>query len=291
MKIIKVIGGLGNQMFQFALATSLKKAFPHERILLDLKDFHGYRIHNGFELPHIFNIDYQEATWKDIFKVSYPIGNYTLSRFFKKFLPPRKSMIIENDPKDIIPSVFDDDRDLYYDGYWQHEFYFKHLAEQMRHIYTFPKLKDDKNLQVVSEIEGKNSVSIHIRRGDYLTNPLFKDICNLNYYQEAIQYMNAYIKPDVYCVFSDDMDWCKTHLSTFLDFEKCIFIDWNKSKDSYIDMQLISMCKHNIIANSTFSWWGAWLNTNPDKTVIAPKKWINTKHIYHDPIPDTWLRL
>lgn len=291
MKIINIIGGLGNQMFQYALAVSLQEAHPEERILLDLTNFKGYGIHNGFELQNIFHIPFQEATFNELLKVTYPLCNYTFSRYAKKILPSRKSMIQENDAKDIIETFFIEDRNLYIDGYWQHEYYFQHCADTIRKIYTFPDLGDSKNLEVFNRLRESNSTSIHIRRGDYITNKLYKGICDLDYYREALRIIDHSTKTDIYCIFSDDIDWCKDNLSTIINMENCIFVNWNKGKDSYIDMQLISSCKHNIIANSTFSWWGAWLNTNPSKIVIAPQKWVNTKHPYNSPVPNGWIKI
>jgi hypothetical protein len=133
-----------------------------------------------------------------------------------------------------------------------------------------------------------NSISIHVRRGDYLNHESYKNICGLNYYCSAIRYIKTLIMDPFFIVFSDDILWCKENLNNILSDTSVIYVDWNTGKESYKDMQLISNCKHNIIANSSFSWWGAWLNTFPNKIIIAPKKWLNT-NIESTPRIANWL--
>ena len=114
-------------------------------------------------------------------------------------------------------------------------------------------------------------------------------ICSEKYFDSAIKYINERIPKPIFFVFSDDIEWCRTKLN----IANAIYVDWNKDDNSFRDMQLMSMCKHNIICNSTFSWWGAYLNNNPDKIVIAPNKWmkINDKLFEGDIVPPTWIKL
>jgi len=134
-----------------------------------------------------------------------------------------------------------------------------------------------------------NSVSIHFRRGDYVTNPLTSQhhgVCSNKYYQDAISLLKSKISQPHFFLFSDEPEWLKTNVSLQEPFR---IIDNNPG---YVDLYLMSNCKHNIIANSSFSWWGAWLNNNPDKIVIAPHKWFNEPGINtYDLIPETWIRL
>ena len=149
----------------------------------------------------------------------------------------------------------------------------------------------EKNKNILEEIKKRNSISIHIRRGDYVNDinakKILGDNCNLLYYQKAIEYIYSVITSPFFYIFSDEPEWVKNNFS-FL--ENSLIIDWNKGKDSWQDMMLMSHCKHNIIANSSFSWWGAWLNNNNNKIVIAPKKWFNTFEAPYI-VPNEWIRI
>jgi len=137
-----------------------------------------------------------------------------------------------------------------------------------------------------------NSVSLHIRRGDYLSKSVevFEPL-NLDYYYSGIEYFNNTIKEPHYFVFSDDIEWAK---SNFVQSSSYTVVDYNGADKGYEDMRLMSLCKHNIIANSSFSWWGAWLNRNPDKNVLAPKKWFSSKTSNlnsNDLLPSSWIKI
>lgn len=139
---------------------------------------------------------------------------------------------------------------------------------------------------MIEKIIGTDSVSLHVRRSDYIGS-YFAGICTLEYYAKTVEYMRKHIQKSIFFVFSDDIPWCKEHLNLA---DNVYFIDWNKGKDSYKDLILMSNCKHNIIANSSFSWWGARLNNNPTKIVIAPHKWHQNLD-YKDIIPSDWIKI
>ena len=288
MRIVKVIGGLGNQMFQFALYKALQRQFPEERVLLDLRCFNGYHKHRGFEIPMIFDVTYEEANWKEVAKVAYPYPNFQTWRFGSRILPDRKTMLKEKADYAFEPTAMTRKGDTYYDGYWQHEEYFLDYREEMLRTYTFPAFEDERNRETACLIANKNSCAIHIRRGDYVRDKLFRDICDLDYYQTAILRMKGAAIPDLFCVFSDDASWCREHISPLLGQTEAIYVDWNTDGNSFHDMHLMSLCRHQIIANSSFSWWGAWLNTNKEKVVIAPRKWWNISGA-HTPISNSWI--
>ena len=290
MKIVKVIGGLGNQMFQFALYEALRMQFPEEQILLDLHCFNGYHKHRGFEIPRIFGITYEEANWKEVAKVAYPFPNYQSWRIGSRILPCRKTMLKEGADYVFEPKVLTRKGDTYYDGYWQHEEYFTAIREDILKTFTFPAFVDQRNQETARFITEKNSCAIHIRRGDYVKDRLFRGICDVDYYKTAIQRMKELTNPKVFCIFSDDTVWCREYLSVLLGQAETIYVDWNTGEKSFQDMHLISLCRHQIIANSSFSWWGAWLNTNKEKVVIAPRKWWNMSGV-HTPIPTSWIRI
>ena len=199
-------------------------------------------------------------------------------------------MYIESIDHKLDLSIFNVATDCYFDGYWQNENYFSFCQSIVRKNFTFPIIEDSRNIEVLNAIRLKNAVSIHVRRGDYLNNSILGNNCNLDYYKNAIEYMLNYQSVNLFCVFSNDIEWCKEKLGPLLHSVQTLYIDWNKDKSSFVDMQLMSMCAHNIIANSSFSWWGAWLNQNPSKVVIAPRKWRNIETA-SDPVPDNWIRI
>lgn len=290
MKIINILGGLGNQMFQYALAISLKAKFTNEEILVDTSNFRGYHLHNGYELDSIFNLSIKTANFSQILKVGYPYMHYQLWRVGKKILPKRKSMIMGFQDKPF--EEFDSNvGDAYYDGYWQSEYFFKDYRDDVLREFKFPEICDEKNLEVLKDIRGKKSLSIHIRRGDYVNHPLFKDICTVNYYKNALKSMRERSEIEKILVFSNDTLWCEKMFNTELSDINPTFVNWNKGNQSFRDMQLMSYCSHNIIANSSFSWWGAWLNQNPEKIVIAPIKWSNRDTLQSFYIPDNWIKV
>ena len=138
-------------------------------------------------------------------------------------------------------------------------------------------------------IKSKQSpISIHVRRDDYLSSKYvsgFGGICTIEYYNKAVERIKEEVIDPVFYIFSDDINWCRENLK----LEQGVFIDWNTGKESWQDMFLMSQCKHNIIANSSFSWWGAWLNSNSEKIVIAPRIWWNG--LKDDVVPDSWIRI
>lgn len=290
MIIIKVMGGLGNQMFQYSFYKQLKSQIKDAK--LDLSVFENCNLHNGYELNKIFNVDEDIASKDEIMKLSEDYSNNQIFRRIKrKFFGIKRTHYVQRDfgynKLDFIGNM----NDLYLEGYWQSEKYFSDVKDVIVKEFTFKNKLTNKNKEIVKLIKDSNSISVHIRRGDYIFNPeaskIYSGICNLEYYKNALDIIKNNVSKPQFLVFSDDMDWVKNNLS----LESCVYVDWNKNQESYIDMQLMSLCKHNIIANSTFSWWGAWLNSNENKIVIAPKKWFNTNANTTDLIPESWKRI
>lgn len=289
MKIVKILGGLGNQMFQYALACSIKANQPEEEVKLDLHCFRGYHLHNGYELNKIFHPSFQAAQLKEVIKVAYPYCNYNFWRIGSRLLPSKKSMITEDSRKAIDTSILSLNGSAYYDGYWQSEEYFKDIRDCILKEFSFP-LFEEKNKACAEAILNSNSLSIHVRRGDFINHPLYKGICTLQYYKNAIDKINSMTKIDHVFIFSNDIKWCQDNFSSLLNDKTTTYIDWNKGAQSYIDIHLMSLCKHNIIANSSFSWWGAWLNQNKDKIVVSPRIWDNSGSA-SNPICKTWTKI
>ena len=271
MIITKLIGGLGNQMFQYAAGR--RAAYVNKTELkLDTSWFKNPdgAIKRDY-LLNVFNIEEVFATKEEINK--FNVRNQgLLTLFYKKILK------INNN--------------TYLEGYWQSEKYFKDIKDIIRKEFILKNKADVANQKMIRQIKNCDSVSIHIRRGDYVfdekTNK-YHGFCDLDYYLKAVVLIAKKVKNPQFFVFSDDPIWVKQNLHLKFPY---LYVDHNTGKKDYEDMRLMSECKHNIIANSSFSWWGAWLNKNKDKIVIAPKKWfressINTK----DLIPKSWIKI
>ena len=293
MIISHILGGIGNQMFQYAAGRALSLS-THQTYSLDLNDFTDYQLHNGFELERVFNI---EKVVKSTSSNIQELLGWRANSFAKKVLRrPQfaslrgKSFIVE--PYfNYWPAFFKLDHDCYLYGYWQSEQYFKDFADIIRQDFAFKIPLDERNKKVVLEMTNTQSVSLHVRRGDYVNDPKNSNImhiCSLEYYRQAINHIVNRIEQPVFYIFSDDIVWVKEHLS--IEFP-CVYIDHNSGSESYRDMQLMSLCKHHVIANSSFSWWGAWLNANPEKTVIAPREWFVNKNNVDDLIPHNWIKI
>ena len=291
MIITNIIGGLGNQMFQYAAgrARSLNLSVP---LKLDTRDFSGYQLHQGFELNRVFNCNAEIAAGIDLAKTL----DWQRSKFAQRFLRRpqfkclrHKSYVVE--PHFNYWSGISQLKDnIYLDGYWQSEQYFIEFADKIRTEFTFKLPVSLKNKEISTQISNINAVSLHIRRGDYVSNAknAYIGTCSLDYYRAAIAKINSIVDKPIFYVFSDDFNWAKNNL--ILD-SKSVFISHNTGKESYNDMRLISLCKHHIIANSSFSWWGAWLNRNAEKIVIAPKQWFAGDMNDVDLVPSNWLKM
>jgi hypothetical protein len=276
MVIIQLDGGLGNQMFEYALYYSFLKKGINSK--LDTSKFDEKNAHNGYELEKIFNINgiYCTKLEKKIIKPASKL----LHIFFKHPYKEKKQwQWAYHDEASNIKFGF-------LKGYWQNEKYFKNIENDIRQKFKFPSLSDSKNIEILDKMKKTNSVSLHIRRGDYLLEGRGCSI-NITYYDKAISLINQRLTGPYFFIFSDDIEWAKDNIKE----KNVTFIDWNNNDRSFIDMQLMSLCKHNIIANSSFSWWGAWLNANPSKIVIAPMQWMPHIEEARDLIPNDWVKL
>jgi len=299
MKIVNITGGLGNQMFQYAFALALQNRYPQEKVCIDIQHyntiffryFKGINLHNGFEISKVFpNANLPIATPKELMKISYWIPNYVLSRLARKVLPTRNHEYIApysmNYSYD--KTAFENPDSCYYEGYWQCAKYLSELKDTLYKIYSHP-VPNDYNAKLICDIQSCNSVGIHVRRGDYLNEPEFKGICDLEYYTKSI---NEILKQNALCtffIFSNDMEWCRENLTPLMKENKIVFVSKNKGADSCWDMFLMTYCKNLIIANSSFSWWGAFLNKNVVK-VYAPYPWLN-RNCEIDLYESSWIQI
>lgn len=303
MRIVKVSGGLGNQMFQYAFYLSLiEKGFSS--VKLDLGSYRGKTtyngidlVHNGFELKRLFDIDFEEASKKEVNRLSYQPENI-LKRVLRKYFTKKTHFI---DRKFCYQSeiFLNRSKDLYLEGDWQTEKYFSFIEDKIRKTFSFKALISEKNIKLLESLSNDNA-SIHIRRGDYLKTQTM-NVCDERYYLNAVKKLLELKPIKELLVFSDDIAWCREKLNLERFNLKVIYVDWNTKEDSYQDMYLMSKCNNSIIANSSFSWWGAWLSENPSKTVICPEIW-NLRQLnpdmdkyyrsnYDDIIPSSWIKV
>ena len=255
-------GGLGNQMFIYALYLNMRRRFPNTRI--DLSDMVHYNVHNGYEMHRVFQLPKEE------FCINQKVKKVVEFLFFKTILERKQNLdTLEAYRRPYLWPL------IYFKGFYQSERYFVDVAGEVREAFAFhPELASEQTRRLAEQIKADAlAVSLHVRRGDYLQPSVWRNtggVCCLPYYKRAIAEMQRRVGGAHFYVFSDDPEWCRDNL--LLD-ETAVFVDWNKKADSWQDMMLMSLCRHNIICNSTFSWWGAWLNNNPGKTVLAPDRW------------------
>lgn len=291
MIITKIIGGLGNQMFQYATGLSLAKK-NNTDLFIDKKAFDKVSIHNGYELERVFGIKIKEAKDSEINKI-IGLNRYNFYNKISHLLPIKFNQKNYFQEKGVsFNKKFLEIKDnSYIYGHWQSENYFLEYENLIRQKFKFKNPLASKNLYFADLIKKiPNSVSVHIRRGDYIdtTNQSIYYNCAHEYYELATKELEKKIKHPTYFIFSDDSNWVKKNLSFK---QKHYFVDHNSNFNSYCDMHLMSLCNHNIIANSTFSWWGAWLNSNKHKIVISPKKWFSINLDSSNIVPKKWLKV
>ena len=296
MIISNVIGGLGNQIFQYAFGRALALDSSQD-LQLFLGDFSGYSLHSGFTLPTVFSADFQIA---DSNALRTLIG-WRSSRTARRALrhPALASLRGKGfvvDPEDTVESALAESlprQGAFLFGYWQSERYFERHAAQLRVDLGWRQPLDGRNAAIAELMRKDRSVSIHVRRGDYATNPrvLAKHgVCPIEYYLHAVKTLIQDGRGRNWYLFSDDAAWVREHLAPHLSGEVHV-VDHNHGADSHFDMQLMSLCDDYIIANSSFSWWGAWLSTSPDQRVIAPQRWFANFVETPDRCPPSWVRL
>ena len=280
MLVVKVQGGLGNQMFQYALYKKFLK--QGKNVKLDLDFFSKCKAHNGYELEKVFNLTPKIATKSEIKKLFYT-GEDKISRLKLRLFGQKKTYYAEEEFKFLKNVLSENNR--YLNGYWQSEKYFKDIREGLLKDFSFTEEENE----ITKQIKSHNSVSLHVRRGDYLSescSAIHNVMANSLYYERAIEYISKNVSNPHFYIFSDDPKWVKENFK----IENSTIIDFNTGENSYKDMYYMSLCKHNIIANSTFSWWGAWLNQNNNKIVLAPNKWFNTMSA-PDIVCEDWIKI
>ena len=261
MIVVKLQGGLGNQLFQWSIGKNISCKY-NVPLYLD---------------TNFYKLNLPGTTKRDFSLNKFPNLNYELIESARN---NGRQFLRVSEPQQFTNINYNPSYNLYLDGYFQSEKYFLESSDVIKSQLS----PDDTKLSKINSIidKNRNNISLHIRRTDYLTSNGFHPVQSIDYYKESIELIGDY---DFIYVFSDDVEWCKNNLS----FKNMIFVDGN---DDIEDIWIMSMCKNNIIANSSFSWWGAWLNNNPNKKIIAPKNWFgNGKSIDMDLIPNSWIKI
>ena len=292
MIISNLIGGLGNQMFQYACAMALSIR-TEQALRIAADQFGNYTLHNGFELQRQFSVDTPMATDQELRDMlgwrSSPHFRHVFGRPSMHWACPKRCCV---EPHfHYWPAIRQLTGPVYLHGYWQSERYFSDVIDDVRETYRFRQPWDEVDLAVRSRMEQQPSASLHIRRGDYTStkNQGVYAQCDLRYYRAAITLLREQIPGIKIFAFSDDPDWVEAQFAP--EFGALEIVRHNTGSRSANDMRLMSSADHHIIANSSFSWWGAWLNPDPNKLVIAPKSWFVDGRNDKDLIPPSWTRI
>ena len=291
MVIVRIKAGLGNQMFQYAVGRSL--ALQKGTALLLDKAGYETETFRKYELTR-FKIS------GDTFNGARRTLEMQLQR---RSLKPLRSLLetvrfpfvpkyIRDSEKGFDERLLRNNGDMYLDGFWQSERYFSPVREILLKEFSFKEAPDTENSRMLSRIGSCNAVCVHIRRGDYsstTSGQIKHGVCPLDYYHSALEYIRQRTPNPAFFVFSDDPAWASSNLS---NLEAATFVSHNVGRNDAEDMRLMMNCRHFIIANSTFSWWSAWLSQNPDKMIVAPKRWYaSAKQSDKDLVPEKWVRL
>ena len=294
--IIRIQGGTGNQLFQYAfargVASKLGVTFLIDRTVMDNTKYDPHKIHRKYSLDK-FNTKIEFAPDKGFvavrkhYKLFDTFYKYLrMKRFFLPFYFPERTFAFDEE-------VFERKDGTYFDGDWQTEKYFKHIEDEIRSEITEATPLSYKNQGILDGIKKANAVSLHVRRGDYTTDPLaivYHGTCDMSYYKRAMEHIEKHVENPHYFIFSDDYNWSVENFAFLGENYTCV--QGTEGKD-HEDMILMSNCKHHIISNSSFGWWAAWLNPNKEKIVVAPTVWFRNapKANTTDIIPDRWVKL
>lgn len=292
MIITEILGGLGNQMFQYAAGRALALRLG-QPLRLDISGFTSYDLDRAFELDHVFACDVSLATSDDLRSVlGWQYSGWMRRLLRKPLLAPVRCKRFVVEPHFPYWTGWRElSGNCYLAGFWQTEKYFAEIAQTLRAEFAFKPALSQRNAALAQLIQQVNAISLHVRRGDYVQDQRTyrtHGLCPISYYQAAIRHMVGQIERPHFFIFSDDVAWVRQHLH--IDFP-CTYVDHNQSKESFNDMRLMSMCRHHILANSSFSWWGAWLNARADKIVLAPQRWFANATDTRDLLPQGWLAL
>jgi hypothetical protein len=291
MIIVYLKGGLGNQMFQYALARRLAEGH-NTQLKMDVSayDYDGpleyylgrFNIRENFASPHeVAGLTGVKQT---------PLGRRLYGLLHRH--PKRPRSFVRWNRSVFNPRILKTPDDSYVEGYFCSERYFAAIENIIRREFSFRNPPAGRNAELAAKITSCDSVGVHVRRGDYVTDAktnLTHGTCGEGYYRRCVEYIRQNTAGPRFFVFSDEPKWCRENLGFP---EPATFVDCNGPENPCEDLRLMSLCRHNIIANSTFSWWAAWLNANEGKIILAPGKWFAAKaHNIDDILPAGWVRM
>lgn len=284
MDIVLIFNGLGNQMSQYAFYLAKRQRNNHTVYCVL-----GPR--TQYSLDKLFDIPYRHNAVLVLLYRALDKAHFSNHRWLRRLLRPTLQllgvkMIVEPLSRDFDMRHFTHQKGIvFYRGGWHSELNFTAVADAVKCRFRFPEIQDAAVLAVIDRIKSCQSVSLHLRRGDYLGLSEFQGVCTEAYYEHAIAYFESQIESPEYFVFSDDPTYAREQFGADPNFH---IIDLNHGEDAWCDLLMMTQCRYNIIANSTFSWWGAWLNDNPSKIVVHPRYHLNgveTRDFY----PRNWI--
>lgn len=289
--IVCLQGGLGNQLYQYAVGRALSLHLGRQ-LLLDKRTIEPEAPARHYDLG-VFDIREQFVKGYEAWCARW-VGSATLGKTFQRvWFPARKYKMIRETITSFDESVFRDHAGpVILRGYWQSFRYFASCEDLIRKEFQFKKSADFSNQALIAKMQAINSVAVHVRRGDYVSNAFFNQtmgVCSLDYYVAAANYLKQQFPKPQFFVFTDDPNWARKNLRLPGSTQ---VVDNNLGRADYEDLRLMSSCRHLIIANSSFSWWAAWLASYPKKIVVAPKRWFRSDALADiDRVPPDWIRL
>ncbi len=299
--IVKMVGGLGNQLFQYAFARAISSRLKTD-FLLDIAAYREelrywpkgtlipeYYLHNFKPEIHFAKArNMMGFVWlrRHYSFFDYIYGHLKHKGFSIPFYYREKMFAFDS-------SALSQKDSVYFDGFWQTEKYFKDIGDELRKELTLKNPLSPYSQGISDEIQKTNAVSLHVRRTVFVSDPAissFHGACSIDYYKKAIDYITKNVPSPHFFIFSDDYEWSAENFKWLPHPYTCVK---NGVDKNYEDIILMSRCKNHIIANSSFSWWGAWFNPNKDKIVIAPKKWFANapKNNTIDLLPEEWVKM
>lgn len=293
MDVVVIFNGLGNQMSQYAFYLNKKKISKSTRFLFSKK---SNKIHNGYELERVFGIPYYDSIVNKILYLLFLAAGYKKTPFISKPLISLLNffgirIIDENDEYNFKQEYLMPSRGIkFYVGGWHSEKYFVEIKDRVRNVFRFDEEKIDiENKRFLEKIRNSNSISVHVRRGDFIDANNYNTlgaVCTLSYFLTAIEKLKSMVDKPHFFFFTNDYAWVKNNF-TGPDFT---IVNLNSKTNSWKDMFLISNCSHHINSNGSFSWWSSWLNERPNQIVIVPKNFIMNRH-FEDIYPQNWVQL